>query len=193
VVIMLNQPVKERVRDIPFARPLIGEAEKRAVLEVLSGTTLVHGPKAEEFEQAFADFTGAPNAVAVGSCTAAMHLVYLYLGLGEGDEVIVPAQTHVSAAHAVELVGAKPVFVDADEKTGNIDVDLLAKAITDRTKVLTVVHFLGRPANMHGVMELAHTGPTDKSRISAPADIDIRKVSAVFEVTPEAEEKWRTA
>ncbi|MBI4042394.1 MAG: DegT/DnrJ/EryC1/StrS family aminotransferase [Deltaproteobacteria bacterium] len=140
---------------IPFARPMISEEEKRAVLKVLDGPILVHGPLTKEFETSFAKFTGAPFAVSVSSCTAALHLSYVYLGIGAGDEVIVPAQTHVATAHAVELCGARPVFVDAESETGNIDLDQIEKSITPRTRALSVVHYLGMPVNMERVAEIA--------------------------------------
>ena len=94
-------------RPIPFGRPMLGEEEREAVADVLEGTILTHGPRVQEFEAEFAAFTGAPHAVATATCMAALHLAYLALGLGPGDEVIVPAQTHVATAHAVELVGAQ--------------------------------------------------------------------------------------
>ncbi len=136
------------LREIAFARPMIGKEEKDAVERVLSGPILVHGDRCRQFEADFASYTGAPHAVTVSSCTAGLHLSYFNLGLGEGDEVIVPAQTHVATAHAVELCGAKPVFVDAESATGNIDIDRIEDAITERTRALSVVHFLGMPVNM---------------------------------------------
>lgn len=146
---------KTAVRQVLFAKPMIGAEEQAAVAEVLRGDTLVHGPKAEEFEQAFAAFTGAPLAVSVSSCTAAMHLVYMYLGLGPRDEVIVPAQTHVATAHAVEITGAKPVFADADPFTGNMDLRSLPGLVTDRTRAIAVVHFLGLPVDMKAIVSFA--------------------------------------
>lgn len=143
------------MRTIPFGKPIIGDEEKNAVLEVLNGPILVHGPKAKEFEAAFAAFARAPHAVSVSSCTAALHLGYFFLGLGPGDEVIVPAQTHTATAHAVELCGAKPVFVDAERMTGNIDLDQLEAALNERTRAISVVHFLGMPVNMEKVMAVA--------------------------------------
>jgi len=143
------------MRQIPFGRPMIGEAERRAVADVLGGTTLTHGPKVREFEQAFAAFTGAPAAVATASCTASMHLVYMHLGIGPGHEVIVPAQTHTATAHAVELCGAKAVFVDSEPRTGNIDIDQVESLINKRTRALAVVHYLGLPVDMDRVMEIA--------------------------------------
>lgn len=140
---------------IPFGKPLIGKEEKAAVSDVLESPILVHGPKAKQFEDAFADYTKAPYAVSVSSCTAGMHLIYFALGLGPGDEVIVPAQTHVATAHAVELTGAKAVFVDVDLATGNIDIGRIESAISPRTKAIAVVHYLGVPVDMVPVSTLA--------------------------------------
>ena len=142
-------------RSIPFGRPLIGEEERRAVMDVLSGPILVHGPRSQSFEKAFAAWTGAPHAVSVSSCTAAMHLVYFSWQYGPGDEIIVPAQTHAATAHAVELTGAKPVFVDAERATGNIDLDALEAAVTDRTRAISIVHYLGVPVDMDRVTRVA--------------------------------------
>lgn len=140
---------------VPFGRPIIEEAEKQAVMDVLNGPILVHGPRAKQFEADFAAYTGAPHAVSVSNCTAGMHLVYFHLGLGPGDEVIVPAQTHTATAHAVALTGATPVFVDAEPHTGNMDPALIEAAVTPRTKALAVVHFLGLPADMNAIMAVA--------------------------------------
>jgi dTDP-4-amino-4,6-dideoxygalactose transaminase len=142
-------------REIPFGRPVIGEAERAAVLDVLMGPILVHGPRSTAFEDSFAKWTGAPHAVSVSSCTAAMHLIYFALGLGAGDEVIVPAQTHTATAHAVELTGAKAVFVDAERRTGNIDIPAIEAAITPRTKAICVVHYLGVAVDMAAVNAIA--------------------------------------
>ncbi|MBI4356620.1 MAG: DegT/DnrJ/EryC1/StrS family aminotransferase [Gammaproteobacteria bacterium] len=141
--------------NIPFAIPMIGQEERDAVREVLDGSILVHGPRATIFEQAFAEFTGAPHAVSVSSCTAGMHLIYFAMGYGPGDEVIVPAQTHVATAHAVELTGAKPVFVDSELETGNIDISKIEAAISSRTRAIVVVHYLGVPVDMRQVLAIA--------------------------------------
>ena len=142
-------------KDIPFGQPILGKEEKRAVEEVLSGPILVHGPKSELFETAFAEFTRAPHAVSVSSCTAGMHLIYHTLGFGPGDEIIVPSQTHVATAHAVELTGARPVFADAEPKYGNIDPHAIESLITSKTKALAVVHYLGVPADMEKISMIA--------------------------------------
>jgi dTDP-4-amino-4,6-dideoxygalactose transaminase len=142
-------------KEIQFGQPILGKEEKKAVEDVLSGPILVHGPKSELFESSFAEFTRAPHAISVSSCTAGMHLIYHALGFGPGDEVIVPSQTHVATAHAVELTGACPVFADAELKTGNIDATKIEPLISPRTKALAVVHYLGVPADMEKISEIA--------------------------------------
>jgi len=134
---------------------MINELEKDAVLNVMDGSILVHGPVATQFENKFASFTNAPNAVSVSSCTAGMHLIYFALGYGPGDEVIVPAQTHIATAHAVELTGAKPVFVDSEMNTGNINIEAIEASINSKTKAIAVVHYLGVPVDMPKVVQIA--------------------------------------
>lgn len=144
-----------RRREIPFGRPLLGPAEKQAVLSVLDGPTLTQGPLVRQFEQEFAQWTGAEHALATSSCMAALHLACLALRIGPGDDVIVSAQTHVATAHAVELCGARCVFVDSEPRTGNVDPELIATAITRRTRAIAVVHYLGFPADIVRIAELA--------------------------------------
>lgn len=143
------------MRNILFGKPIIGMQEKQAIVDVLDGSILVHGPRSKEFEERFAAYTKAPHAVSVASCTAAMHLVHFDLGLKPPDEVIVPAQTHTATAHAVEFTGAKPVFVDSEIKTGNIDTEVVEEAITKNTKAISVVHYLGMPVDMDKIMKIA--------------------------------------
>ena len=116
---------------------------------------LVHGPKSKQFEKDFAAFTQAPFALSIASCTAGLHLFYFDLGIGPGDEVIVPAQTHSATAHAVEFTGANCVFVDCEADTGNIDPEGLESAITKNTRAISLVHFLGKPADMTKIMPIA--------------------------------------
>lgn len=143
------------IRNIPFGKPIIGKEEQDAVVEVLKGPQLVHGPKAKQFETDFSDLMGGGYAMSLASCTAGLHLAYVYLELDAGDEVIVPAQTHVATAHSVEYTGAKPIFVDVEAATGNIDPDLVEAAITPQTKAIVVVHYLGLPVNMDRIMAIA--------------------------------------
>ncbi|MGH2744320.1 MAG: DegT/DnrJ/EryC1/StrS family aminotransferase [Thermoleophilaceae bacterium] len=140
---------------VPFGKPMLGEEERSAVAEVLAGTTLTHGPRVKGFEKSFAEFTGAPHAIATATCMASLHLAYLFLEVGPGDEVLVPAQTHVAMAHAVQACGAKPVFVDAEPTTGNVDLDQLESLVTPRTRAISVVHYLGLPVEMERVVEIA--------------------------------------
>ena len=142
-------------RQIPFGSPMLNQSEIAAVTEVLSGTTLVHGPVTKAFEEAFAERIGAANAVSVSSCTAALHLSLFAHGIGPGDEVIVPAMTHVATAHAVEFCGAKPVFVDVEPGSGNMDTDALEMAIGPRTRAVIPVHYLGLPCDMDRINALA--------------------------------------
>ncbi|WKZ36515.1 MAG: DegT/DnrJ/EryC1/StrS family aminotransferase [Anaerolineales bacterium] len=142
-------------RNLPFGKPWIGDEEKQAVLEVLSGDVLTHGPQSKAFEEEFAKYMGGGYCVSVSSGMAALHLSYLEMGIGAGDEVIVPAETHVATAHAVEMVGAKPVFLDCEPGTGNIDASKLESLITKKTKAISMVHFLGVPCDMDAIMKVA--------------------------------------
>jgi perosamine synthetase len=143
-------------REIPFGRPWITDADREAVLRVLGGHILTHGPEGKAFESEFATFMGAgANCISVSSCMAALHLTYLHLGLGAGDEVIAPALTHVATAHAIEWVGARPIFVDCDPATGNVTAPAIAAALTPRTRAIALVHFAGIPCDMPAIMEVA--------------------------------------
>lgn len=97
-------------QSIPFGRPTITDEDRAAVLEVLKGDVLAHGPQGKAFEAEFAGFLGGGQCLAVSSGMAALHLAYLEMGIGPGDEVVVPALTHTATAHAVEMVGAVPIF-----------------------------------------------------------------------------------
>ena len=143
-------------RTIPFGRPWITDADRRAVAEVLAGHLLTHGPQCKAFEAEFAAFLGPQaHCVSVSSGMAALHLAYLHFGIGPGDEVVVPAMTHTATVHAVELVGARSVFVDCDPITGNVTPEAVAAAISVRTKAISVVHFQGIPCEMGGITALA--------------------------------------
>ena len=136
------------MRKITFGKPWITDAERNAVLAVLAGDVLTHGPQAHEFEKEFTQFVGGGHALTLSNGTAALHLAYWQLGIGPGDEVIVPAQTHVATVHAVEVVGARPVFCDCDQVTGNMQVEAIEALITPRTRAIGIVHFLGIPCDM---------------------------------------------
>lgn len=140
---------------IPLSSPDITEAEIEAVTAVLRTNSLSLGPKLDEFESALAASHQMPHAIAVSSGTAALHLAIHALGIGEGDEVIVPSFTFIAVANAVRYEHAIPVFVDIDPITLNIDPECVASAITPRTRALIVVHSFGIPAEMEALMQLA--------------------------------------
>jgi perosamine synthetase len=140
---------------IPLSAPDISEADIEAVVRVLRTPSLSMGPKLEEFEQAFADYSGAPHAVAVNSGTSGLHLCMRALGIGEGDEVIVPSFTFIAAANVVRYERGVPVFVDIDPQTLNLDPNRIEAAITPRTRAILVVHTFGCPAELSAILEIA--------------------------------------
>lgn len=140
---------------IPFHRPLIGEEEIASVTECLRSGWLTTGQRAVEFEKKFAEYIGAPHAIAVNSCTAAMHLALAALGIKRGDEVITTPYTFVATCEAIQYLGAKPVFVDIDPLTLNMNTDLLPQALTERTRAIVPVHLAGHPVDMPAIMAFA--------------------------------------
>lgn len=141
---------------IPFARPWITDEDREAVFAVLHRDVLTHGPEGKAFEEEFSQWTrGQGHAISLSSGMAALHLAYLALGIGPGDEVLVPAQTHIATVHAVEWVGARPIFVDCDPATGNINTTLLEKHLTPQTKAIGLVHFVGIPCEMETIVQFA--------------------------------------
>ena len=142
-------------KSIPLAKPIITRAERRAVDRVLRSGNLAQGPEVAAFEKDFSNVVEGRECVAVNSGTSALHVALLALGIGPGDEVIVPSFTFAATANSVALAGATPVFVDIDRETFNIDPKGIERAITSRTKAIQVVHLYGLPANMNEVMKLA--------------------------------------
>ncbi|MBC7227813.1 MAG: DegT/DnrJ/EryC1/StrS family aminotransferase [Thermoflexales bacterium] len=140
---------------IPIAKPMIGEEEKQAVLEVLESGMLAQGPRVQALEEAFAEYCGVKYAVATSSGTTALHVALLAHGIGPGDEVITTPFTFIASANSILYVGARPVFVDIDPATFNIRPDLLENAITPRTKAIMPVHLFGLPADMDPILEVA--------------------------------------
>ncbi len=143
-------------QNVPFFRPSIGEAEVSAVVESLRSGWLTTGPQTAAFQAEFGDLMGGDvHAIAVNSATAALHLGLEALGVGPGDEVIVPTMTFTATAEVIRYLGATPVFVDMNPATICIDVETVATAITTRTKVLMPVHFAGRACDMTALRALA--------------------------------------
>jgi len=141
---------------IPVFTPSIGEEELRNVKEAVeSNWVSSKGKFIEEFEKKFADYCGCRYGIAVSNGTAALHLALACLGIGRGDEVIVPNFTMISTALAVCYTGAKPVFVDCQEDTGNIDLEKINEKINLRTKAILPVHIYGHPCDMDEINEIA--------------------------------------
>lgn len=141
---------------IPFSSPDITQAELDAVVEVIKSGWLAHGKYSERLEELFCEFTGAKYATTVSNCTAGLHLSCLAAGLGPGDEVIVPAQTHTATAHAVEYTGAKAVFADVHPITGNILIDEIESKYTPNTRAVIPVHMGGCPCNMEWIQKFCN-------------------------------------
>lgn len=140
---------------INIANPMLGEEEKKAVMEVLESGMLVQGAKVEEFEKKFAGYIGTKYAVATSSGTTALHLALLAMGIGPGDEVVTTPFSFIATANSVLFCGARPVFADIDAKTYNIDPGKIREKITPRTRAIIPVHIYGHPADMEPIMELA--------------------------------------
>ena len=140
---------------IPIARPLIGEEEKAAVIAVLESGQLAQGSVVADFEQAFADYCGVKHAIATSNGTTALHVAILAHEIGPGDEVITVPFTFIASANSVIYAGAKPVFVDIDPVSFNINPELIEAAITPRTKAIMPVHLFGNISEMERIREIA--------------------------------------
>lgn len=169
---------------IPFARPVLTEEDFREVLEAARSGWLTTGPRVKAFEETFAHWVRGAEAVAVNSCTAALHLALVDAGIGPGDEVITTPLTFCATANVIVQVGATPVFADVDPRTHNLSPGSCAAAITPRTRVLMPVHYAGRPvdvlafqhlASKHGltvIEDAAHCceGVSNAGKVGATAD-----------------------
>ena len=147
--------MKTRKKFLAFSRPSIGKKEINRVTTCLKSGWITTGALCKEFEDNFIKLTGAQNAVSVNSATAGMHIMLSALNIGEGDEVITPSMTFASTVNMIALRGAKPVFVDVDYGTLNINNDLIEEKITKKTKAIIPVHFAGVPADMDKINSLA--------------------------------------
>jgi perosamine synthetase len=141
---------------IPVYRPSIGDLEKKYVSEAMdSGWVSSKGAFLDRFEKDFAAYLGVANGVSAANGTLALHLAFAALGIGAGDEVIVPTLTYVASVNAITYTGATPVFVDSEPTYWNLDPALVERAITPRTKAIEVVHLYGHPADMDPILEIA--------------------------------------
>jgi dTDP-4-amino-4,6-dideoxygalactose transaminase len=139
-----------RERFLPFAQPLISEDAIADVSDSLRNGWITTGPKTKRFEDAFREYIGASHALAVSSCTAGLHIALTALGIGPGDEVIVPTFTFCSTANVVVHLGARPVLVDVGEDF-NVTPESIEQAITKKTKAIIPVHFGGQPCDLEAI------------------------------------------
>ena len=140
---------------IPIAKPLLGREEHAALLAPIESGWVTQGPEVAAFEAEFAAFTGALHACAVSSCTAALHLALLALGVQPGDEVVTVSHSFIATANAICYTGAMPVFVDIDPATYNLDPALLDAAITSKTRAILCVHQMGMPCDLAAILAIA--------------------------------------
>ena len=178
--------IEQRKSFIPFHLPEIGEEEINAVVETLRSGWLTTGLKTKQFEREFAAQIGASHAVALNSCTAALHLALEAVGVSEGDEVIVPTMTFAATAEVVHYCRAAPVLVDCLSDTLNIDVEAIERAITPRTKAIIPVHFAGQPCEMNRILELARARNIkiiEDAAHALPAEFQGKMVGTLGDIT----------
>jgi dTDP-4-amino-4,6-dideoxygalactose transaminase len=175
-----------RAQFLPFHVPSIGDEEIAAVVEVLKSGWLTTGAKVREFEKRFCRFVGSRHAVAVNSATAALHLALKAVGVRERDEVIVPTMTFAATAEVVLYLGAKPVLVDCERDTLNMDTDRLSAALTPRTKAIIPVHFAGQPCDMKNILRFARAHELkviEDAAHALPASDRSRMIGSIGDIT----------
>jgi len=147
--------MKVRKDFLPLSRPSIGEKEIEGVVKCLKSGWITTGPLCKKFEDEFCHLTGASHAVSLTSATAGMHLTLLASGLKRGDEVLTPSLTFASTINMIVMLGGRPVFVDVDYDTLNLNTEQLEQQITKKTKTIIPVHFAGAPVNMDEILRIA--------------------------------------
>ncbi|MEI8078203.1 MAG: DegT/DnrJ/EryC1/StrS family aminotransferase [bacterium] len=171
---------------LPFALPDIGEAEIAAVVETLRSGWITTGARTRQFEAEFAAYTGAKHALAVNSCTAALHLALEAVGVKRDDEVLVPTVTFAATAEVVRYVDAKPVLVDCRADDLTMDVEQAAAAVTPRTKAIIPVHYSGTPCEMDAILALAKRhglAVIEDAAHALPTEYQGRKVGTIGDIT----------
>ncbi|MBP9191366.1 MAG: DegT/DnrJ/EryC1/StrS family aminotransferase [Ignavibacteria bacterium] len=150
---------------IPIAKPFLTKDEAQGAYDTILTGWVTQGPKVEEFEKKFCEYTGAKYAAAVSNCTTALHLAMIISEIGAGDEVITPSMSYVASANCIKYVGATPVFGEVDKETYNLNVSHAESLITEKTKAIILVHQLGMPADIDAFRKL-----TDKYKIKLIED-----------------------
>jgi len=175
-----------KVIQVPFHRASVGEEEAVAVCEVIRSGWLTMGPKTFEFEKRFAEYVGAQHAIAVSTGTGALHLSLEAAGVRIGDEVLLPTTTFTATAEAVTYAGARPVLVDIDPVTMNIDLEDAAHRITPRTKAIIPVHLGGQPCDMdeiHALARMHHLRVIEDAAHALPSEYKGKRVGQISEFT----------
>jgi dTDP-4-amino-4,6-dideoxygalactose transaminase len=171
---------------LPFSPPAISEQEIEAVVDTLRSSWITTGPKTKSFETEFAKYVNAPSALAVNSCTGALHVALAALGIGPGDEVITTPITFAASVNVIEHEGATPVLVDVESDTLNIDPTRVAKAVTPRTRAILPVHYAGHPADMAPLLILAQRHNLriiEDAAHALPAKYEGRMVGTIGDLT----------
>ena len=172
--------------NIPFHRASLGEEEVQSVSEVIRSGWLTLGAKTVEFERQFASYIGAKYAIAVSSCTAGLHLALEAIGIAEGDEVLVPTTTFTATAEVVTYFGARPVLVDVDPKTLNLDVADCERKVTPRTRAILPVHFGGQPCDLDAIQALAgphHLHVVEDAAHALPSEYRGKRIGTISELS----------
>jgi perosamine synthetase len=172
--------------EISFHKPYITDEEINEVVDSIKSGWLTMGPKTLRFEEEFSRYIGSKHAIAVNSCTAALHLALKAINLKPGDEVIIPTMTFTATGEVVCYFHAKPVIIDVDRQTHNIDPDQIEKKITSKTKAIIPVHFAGQPCDMNGIMQLAKSHELkviEDAAHSLPAWYKNTKVGTIGDMT----------
>ena len=171
---------------LSFSPPAISQQEIDAVVDTLRSSWITTGPKTKQFEAEFAGYTGAPDALAVNSCTGALHIALAALGIGPGDEVITTPMTFAASVNVIEHEGATPILVDVEPDTLNIDPARVAEAITPRTRAILPVHYTGHPADMNPLLDLAkqhNLRVIEDAAHALPATYENRMVGTIGDFT----------
>ena len=171
-----------RASFLPFSLPLIGEEEIAEVIDSLRSGWITTGPKVKRFEEEFAQYIGCRHAIAVNSCTAALHIALTALDIGSDDEVIVPTLTFCSSANVVVHAGARPVLVDVGEDF-NVQAETIERAITPRTKAIIVVHYSGQACDLAAVYDIArrhHLAVIEDAAHAVGAEYNNHKIGASY-------------
>lgn len=154
---MTSVPFSKRSEFLPFSPPCVGEDEVAAVVEVLRSDWITTGPRTKDFERRFSEAVSARATLALNSCTAALHTALVTQGIGPGDEVITTPMTFAASVNVIEHVGARPVLVDVEADTANIEPARIAAAVTPRTKAIIPVHYTGHPVDLDAIRAIAES------------------------------------